>query len=198
MTAYIEIRGPSGTQVLPLVPSERVTLGRAPDNTVTLADPLASWRHAALESIGNGWFVRDLGSRNGTVLAGDRIVGDRALRPGDELRLGTTTVTFRSTPEAHEPTEGAVPPPALTPRESDVLRALCRPLMSGDPFPEPASMRRIASDLVVTEAAVQQHLLRLYQKFGLHDDSGGRRRVTLAKEAVRRGAVTPADLRRPG
>lgn len=194
MTAYIEIRGPSGMRVVPLVTGERVSLGRAPDNTVTLADPLASWHHALLEPIGDGWLVRDLGSRNGTLLAGDRIVGDRVLRHRDELRLGTTTVVFRGAPSRYEPTEGAQPPPELTPRERDVLRALCRPLLSGDPFPEPASTRRIAGDLVVTEAAVQQHLLRLYQKFGLPDGSGGRR-VALAREAVRRGAVTTGDLR---
>lgn len=196
MTAHIEVRGPSGTQVVPLAAGARVTLGRAPDNTVTLADPLASWRHAVLEPIGDGWCVRDLGSRNGTVLAGDRIVGDRILQHGDELRLGATTVVLRSTPDVHEPTVGAAPPPELTPRERDVLRALCRPLFSGDPFPEPASMRQIAGELVVTEAAVQQHLLRLYHKFGLHDGSGGRRRIVLANEAVRRGALTTSDLRR--
>lgn len=196
MTAYLEIRGPSGPQVVPLVAGTRVGLGRAPDNAVSFGDPLASWHHAVLEPIGDGWYVRDLGSRNGTVVAGDRIAGDRILRPGDELRLGATTVVFRSTSHAYEPTEGAPLPPELTRRERDVLRALCRPLFSGDPFPEPASMRRIASELVVTEAAVQQHLLRLYQKFGLKDVGAGRRRTALAREAVRRAAVTGADLRR--
>ena len=52
----------------------------------------------------------------------------------------------------------------------------------------------IAEQLVVTEAAVKQHLLRLYDKFGVYD-SGERRRVRLANEAIRRGAVTLSDLR---
>ena len=41
---------------------------------------------------------------------------------------------------------------------------------------------------------MQQHLLRLYAKFDLHD--GPRRRVLLANEAIRRNAVTLNDLRR--
>ncbi|MGH3898543.1 MAG: hypothetical protein ACRDTA_09865 [Pseudonocardiaceae bacterium] len=63
-------------------------------------------------------------------------------------------------------------------------------------FAEPASMRQIAAEPVVGEAAVQQHLLRLYQKFDLHEDNA-RRRVLLANEAIRRSAVTITDLR-PG
>jgi DNA-binding NarL/FixJ family response regulator len=85
-------------------------------------------------------------------------------------------------------------PPQLTRREQDVLVALCRPVLSGDLFTEPASIRELAGTLFVSEAAVKQHLLHLYDKFGLHDDAE-RRRVRLANEAIRRGAVSLADLR---
>jgi tetratricopeptide (TPR) repeat protein len=78
--------------------------------------------------------------------------------------------------------------PELTRRERDVLAALCSPVLSDDVFAEPASVRQIAQALVVTDAAVKQHLLHLYDKFEI-DASGGRRRVTLAKEAIKRGAV---------
>ncbi len=87
--------------------------------------------------------------------------------------------------------------PALTQRERDVLLALCRPLLTGDAFTEPASIRAIAAELVVSEAAVKQHLSRLYVKFeaGVH---GERRRVQLANAAVGRGAVKVGDLRANG
>ncbi len=52
----------------------------------------------------------------------------------------------------------------------------------------------MAEALVVTEAAVKQHLLHLYDKFGI-GEIGERRRVRLAREAVRRGAVTLPQLR---
>jgi len=49
----------------------------------------------------------------------------------------------------------------------------------------------------VSEAAVKFHLANLYDKFGLseHQDGAPSRRVTLAAEAIRRRAVTIADLR---
>jgi DNA-binding NarL/FixJ family response regulator len=75
-----------------------------------------------------------------------------------------------------------------------VLRALCRPLFGGRMFNEPASLHEMATTLVVTEAAVQQHLLRLYDKFGVSGD-GERRRTKLANEALRRGAITLAEVR---
>jgi tetratricopeptide (TPR) repeat protein len=78
--------------------------------------------------------------------------------------------------------------PELTRRERDVLLALCGPVLSEDVFAEPASVREIAGALVVTDAAVKQHLLHLYAKFGI-DTAAGRRRVVLAKEAIKRGAV---------
>ncbi|GIU99087.1 MAG: hypothetical protein KatS3mg014_0703 [Actinomycetota bacterium] len=57
--------------------------------------------------------------------------------------------------------------PELTRREREVLVALCRPAASGEVFTEPASVREIARELYVTEAAVKQHLLHLYEKFGI-------------------------------
>lgn len=83
--------------------------------------------------------------------------------------------------------------PALTRRERDVLVELCRPMLGAEAFKEPASTRRIAEALVVSDAAVKQHLLRLYDKFDVYE-AAERRRVKLANEAVRRGAVSVADL----
>jgi DNA-binding NarL/FixJ family response regulator len=84
-------------------------------------------------------------------------------------------------------------PPVLTRRERDTLVALCQPLLSGDPFTEPASIREIASEMVVSDAAVKQHLANLFAKFGI--DDGERRRVRLANAALFTGAVSLGDLR---
>jgi DNA-binding NarL/FixJ family response regulator len=72
---------------------------------------------------------------------------------------------------------------------------LCRPLFGGQMFTEPASLHDIAAALVITEAAVQQHLLRLYDKFGIGPGTGSRR-AQLANEAIRRSAITLSDLRK--
>jgi DNA-binding NarL/FixJ family response regulator len=84
----------------------------------------------------------------------------------------------------------------LTARERDVLLALCRPLLDRDMFTEPAPTRAIAEELVITQAAVKQHLVNLYDKFGVAADEPNRR-SRLANEALRRGAVSLAELRAP-
>jgi tetratricopeptide (TPR) repeat protein len=83
--------------------------------------------------------------------------------------------------------------PDLTRRERDVLIALCRPALEGEVFTEPASVGQIAAALVVTDAAVKQHLSHLYDKFAIAE-TGERRRVRLAREAIRRGAVTLGEI----
>ena len=79
--------------------------------------------------------------------------------------------------------------PELTRRELDVLISLCRPALSDDAFVTPATAKEIADDLVVTEAAVKQHLLRLYVKFRVPE--GTNRRTRLANEVIALGLVRP-------
>jgi pSer/pThr/pTyr-binding forkhead associated (FHA) protein len=149
-----------------------------------------------LERYEAGWCVRDLDSRNGTFVNGQRIWGERPLRPGDELRVGATRLVYRGEGPTGggKSTQASEPPPELTRREREVLVVLCRTVLAGEAFTEPASIREIAAALVVSEAAVKQHLAHLYDKFGIHG-GGERRRVQLANEALRRGAVTMAGLR---
>jgi ATP/maltotriose-dependent transcriptional regulator MalT len=155
-----------------------------------------------LENLGSAWSIRDLGSRNGTYLNGDKISAERVLRSGDELRVGTSRLIFWEVKQAGEAsakdeTVSAEPaPPRLTRRELEVLVVLCRPLVSDDPFPGPASVRDMALELFVTEAAIKQHLQNLYDKFAIPAEA--ERRVRLANEAIRRGAVTLAMLRDRG
>lgn len=194
MACQLEVWRPEGRDVVALG-AERLTIGRSDSNQVAIAaDPELSRLHAVLEPVGAGWCLRDLASSNGSYVNGERIWSDRPLRNGDEIRVGRTRLVFRSSDRAGDLTQTAAPPPQLTPRERDVLVALCRPVLSADLFTEPASIRQIAEQLVVTDAAVKQHLLRLYDKFLVHEP-GERRRVRLANEAIRRGAVTLADLR---
>jgi DNA-binding MarR family transcriptional regulator len=177
---------------------ERATVGQAPENDVALGeDPTASHLHAVLEHFPAGWCVSDLGSSNGTWVNGERIWASRRLRHGDEIRVGQTRLMF------HDPlagvraqTEAEDGPPSLTMRERDVLIALCRPLLDRDVFTEPAPTRAIAEELVITQAAVKQHLANLYDKFGV-SSSDSNRRSRLANEALRRGAVSLTQLQAP-
>lgn len=194
--SYLEMAAIGAFVRVPLT-GGRVTVGRAEENDIVLQDPRVSAVHALLEPVGPHWCIRDLGSRNGTAVNGERILTERVLQPADEIRLGETLLTYRATVAPESPTtEGAAPAPTLTRRERDVVAALCRPLAEGSILTEPASVATIAAELVLTDSAVKKHLANLYDKFGLYDND--RRRGRLANEAIARGAVRIVELRRHG
>jgi DNA-binding CsgD family transcriptional regulator len=194
MGGYLEVWTPAGRELVALE-GGRLTLGSDAANDLALAaDPTLSRLHAVLERYGAGWCVRDLDSRNGTFVNGQRVWRERPLRPGDELRVGATRLVYRNEEPTSAGTQAGEPAPQLTRREREVLVVLCRTVLGGAAFTEPASIREIADALVISEAAVKQHLAHLYDKFGIHG-GGERRRVRLANEALRRGAVTMAGLR---
>jgi len=195
VSSYVEVWGRAGRELRAL-DSERLTVGTLESNDVVVDEDGVSRVHAVLERLGEAWCVRDLGSRNGTFVNGTRILGERALHPGDEIVVGRVRLLFRGPGRGQETAAIAEPPP-LTRRERDVLLALCRPVLTGDAFTEPASIKAIAGELVVSEAAVKQHLARLYVKFDL-GPYGERRRVQLANAAIARGAVTLGELRAGG
>lgn len=65
-----------------------------------------SARHAEVRIEAGRVLLRDLGSALGTRLNGQRLVGDRALEPGDVVRLGDTLMVFAPEFESnseHEP-----------------------------------------------------------------------------------------------
>jgi FHA domain len=71
--------------------SAPVTLGRGGQNDLVLnGDEFASARHARIELRGDGAWVQDLDSTNGTYVNGARVVGARRLGQGDLLRVGET------------------------------------------------------------------------------------------------------------
>ena len=68
-----------------------VSIGRHPENDITIRDDLASRYHCVIEPVSEGaWRLRDLGSRNGTRVNGQR-VADAELGPGDRFQVGSHT-----------------------------------------------------------------------------------------------------------
>jgi FHA domain len=71
--------------------SAPVTVGRGGQNDLVLdGDEFASSRHARIEVRGDGVWVQDLESTNGTYVNGSRVVGAQRLDAGDVLRVGET------------------------------------------------------------------------------------------------------------
>lgn len=168
------------------------TVGRGRGVDISLDDPSVSRLHAELVRRGEHLYVADLGlSTNGTRVNG-RPVGRRVLSDGDVLSFGgcRTRVMGLGGATADDTMElRRMSAPELTRRELEVLAALCRPALQHDPFVAPATARDIADELVVTEAAVKQHLLRLYVKFRVPE--GVNRRARLANEVISSGVVRP-------
>jgi len=178
-------------EVIPLR-NDVTTVGRGLGVDIRLEDSSVSRLHAEIVRRGPYLYVADLGlSRNGTRVNG-RPVARRVLDDGDVLSFGSARCRVEGlsqeglSPEAEMRRSAA---PELTRRELDVLISLCRPALSDDAFVTPATAREIAVDLVVTEAAVKQHLLRLYVKFRVPE--GPNRRTRLANEVIALGLVRP-------
>ena len=71
--------------------SAPVTVGRGGQNDLVLeGDEFASARHARIEVRGDGVWVQDLESTNGTYVNGTRVAGAQRLDAGDVLRVGAT------------------------------------------------------------------------------------------------------------
>jgi hypothetical protein len=74
---------------------ERVTVGRAVDNTIRLEDGTVSHHHAMFVQEGDGYKLRDLNSTNGTRVNAMRIAETR-LANGDQVRMGSVEMRFES------------------------------------------------------------------------------------------------------
>jgi hypothetical protein len=70
------------------------TLGRSRKCDIVVDDPNVSREHAEVRPRGGSWVLRDLGSTNGSSINGRRTEGAEVLKPGDEIELGTSTMTF--------------------------------------------------------------------------------------------------------
>ena len=68
-----------------------IMIGRAPLNDIVLEQPDVSRQHAAIRGDPEGYWLADLGSRNGTFVNGENVGADpRRLSNFDRIELGGT------------------------------------------------------------------------------------------------------------
>ena len=77
------------------------SLGRVAGNTIVIDDPHTSARHAELRFARGQWWLRDLGSSNGTLLNDEPVRAVVGVRPGDVIQCGR--VRFRLVPSFSVP-----------------------------------------------------------------------------------------------
>ena len=96
----INVEGKKTGQVT-LYPSTETLLGRSTECSVILEDDRASRKHAAIFFRDGQWFIRDLKSRNGTVLGSQIIRGKAPLQHGDTIWVGHCELIFQSMGEGY-------------------------------------------------------------------------------------------------
>jgi pSer/pThr/pTyr-binding forkhead associated (FHA) protein len=74
---------------------QQITIGRADDATLVLADDYASTRHARLFPQDGQWLVEDLGSTNGTYLDRQKVTAPTPVPVGVPIRIGKTVLELR-------------------------------------------------------------------------------------------------------
>ncbi|MCZ6603377.1 MAG: GAF domain-containing protein [Planctomycetota bacterium] len=105
---YIEIRDGWNKGMVYEIEASKLTIGRDDDETIPIYDQGVSRRHAEIFRVGEMYFIRDLGSRNGTYVNEERIE-EELLRVNDRVRVGNTELVFREGPASKD-----IPDPVMS------------------------------------------------------------------------------------
>jgi pSer/pThr/pTyr-binding forkhead associated (FHA) protein len=94
-TASLKILLPTGDVFDREITNPEIQIGKGPRNDIVIADPAVSSAHALLRLDGGVYTIKDIGSRNGTFINGERITDTRQLNHGDVVGIGLSKLTFR-------------------------------------------------------------------------------------------------------
>ena len=75
--------------------SQPITIGRSSENGLVLRDDYTSTYHARLFPARGGWMIEDLGSTNGTFVAGRRVSGSTAVGARTPIKVGSTVMELQ-------------------------------------------------------------------------------------------------------
>src|SRR3954470_16689059 len=83
------------------LPVGEFVVGRSTECQLSLDDPLVSRRHAVLRVRRDGVSVQDLGSRNGVLVNGVKITGERELAASDKVGIGSQEMLLLASADPH-------------------------------------------------------------------------------------------------
>ncbi len=100
-----------------------LSVGRETDNDIPMTSAASSRYHLKVEWENGKWFLKDLGSTNGTKLNGEKISGPAQLKPGDEIGIGPIRISYVEKKNAAPPPSPSMeqpepPPPAPPPPQA--------------------------------------------------------------------------------
>ena len=93
--AYLLIRdGSSWRDVFRLMPGKVTTVGARTTNRIVLSDEVCSRNHCEIFQNGPHWTLRDLNSRNGTLINSEPVTSDWELQDGEIIQIGECEIGF--------------------------------------------------------------------------------------------------------
>lgn len=122
---YVE-RGPGAGQLLE-VKQGTVVVGRASVSDLRLQHPSISRRHTQIKRVGEQFFVKDLGSQNGTFVNKQRIGTEVEVKPGDSIAMGNALLRLRGPLAKGERLPGQPEPKAEKPERVEKAPPAERP-----------------------------------------------------------------------
>ena len=97
---FLTVVNPDGSTSKVELTGANIKIGRSSASDLVLQDLNVSRLHAEVVRRPDGYFILDAGGKNGTFLNDKRIDAPAALKPGDRIRLGTTSLVFNGHPRS--------------------------------------------------------------------------------------------------
>lgn len=95
MNRSLTIRSSDGHTMSVQLTGDRLTLGRSSVAELSFPDDHGlSRQHLRFERVGYDWIAKDLGSKNGSLVNGTRLLGSFKLQVGDSISAGHLTIVF--------------------------------------------------------------------------------------------------------
>lgn len=152
--------------------SRTVTVGRKQGNTIVLSSPDVSGEHALLtlkEAESNTWEIRDLGSRNGTFVDGQRIF-QKEITPKNKVLFGNTPLPWEKLVTSGLPKQAASLSDhfdKLLPSLTTLAPAQSFPVLAGAPTLKMVYEQYIAKRSQLEELQRNEALNARYQSLGI-------------------------------
>src|SRR5258706_10752025 len=96
--AILKIKAAGRTRLV-VFDTQDLSLGRAPENDISVDDPEMSRRHAVFKRSREGCALEDMGTSNGTLVNG-QAVPRAVLKHGDVVKIGEVEITYAETARA--------------------------------------------------------------------------------------------------
>jgi pSer/pThr/pTyr-binding forkhead associated (FHA) protein len=142
--------------------ADPVTIGRKPDNMLSIDDPAVSAHHARITKIHAVYFIEDLKSTNGTFV-NDKRIDRHQLRDTDVITIGRHRIIFRDASAAVAPVSAPTPTEDLD--HTVVLTGLANRAAVAAP---PASLRVLSGKTDQEEYLLVKQVTHI----GSHEQAG--------------------------